>query len=72
MVTIFTLHMAAAVPNAGRFVEFSIEPDHWTEGLFTSGLKVEDGKVHVPDGPGWGVTIHPEWLAKAEYRISQI
>ncbi|MBW7458428.1 mandelate racemase/muconate lactonizing enzyme family protein, partial [Paenibacillus sepulcri] len=72
MVTIFTLHMAAAVPNAGRFVEFSIEPDHWTEGLFTSGLKVEEGKVHVPDGPGWGVTIHPEWLAKAEYRISQI
>jgi L-alanine-DL-glutamate epimerase-like enolase superfamily enzyme len=72
MVTVFTLHMVAAIPNAGRFMEYTIESDPWTEGLLTSKLEVAGGKVSVPDGPGWGVTIQPEWLDKAEYQISQI
>ena len=31
---------------------------------------VEDGCVSIPSEPGWGVEIEPEWLAKAEYRVS--
>lgn len=72
MVAVFTLHMVAAIPNAGKFMEFSIEPDSWTQSLFTSKLTVSDGQVNIPDGPGWGVTINPEWLEKADYQISQI
>jgi L-alanine-DL-glutamate epimerase-like enolase superfamily enzyme len=34
-------------------------------------LRVEDGKVKIPDGPGWGVEINPVWLQKAAYRISE-
>jgi L-alanine-DL-glutamate epimerase-like enolase superfamily enzyme len=34
-------------------------------------LSVVNGRVAVPDGPGWGVTIRPEWLAQAQYQISQ-
>jgi L-alanine-DL-glutamate epimerase-like enolase superfamily enzyme len=71
MVTVFTLHLAGAIPNAGEYMEFTIERDAWTEGLFEEPLRVEDGKVRVPDGPGWGVTIRSEWLEKAEYRISE-
>jgi L-alanine-DL-glutamate epimerase-like enolase superfamily enzyme len=53
-------------------MELSIESDPWTESLFTSKLEVRDGQMQVPDGPGWGVTINPEWLDKADYQISQL
>jgi L-alanine-DL-glutamate epimerase-like enolase superfamily enzyme len=70
LVTVFTLHMMGAIPNAGPHVEFSIEPTRWTDNLFTPALEVVDGRVMIPDGPGWGVTINPDWLAQAEYQVS--
>jgi L-alanine-DL-glutamate epimerase-like enolase superfamily enzyme len=70
MVTVFTLHMMGAIPNAGRYIEFSIEPTGWTDGLFTPALEVRDGQVAIPAGPGWGVTISPAWLAAAERKVS--
>jgi L-alanine-DL-glutamate epimerase-like enolase superfamily enzyme len=67
-VTLFSLHFLAAVPNAGRFVEFSLEQDaHAGESPYRPELKVQDGKVNIPDGPGWGVKINPAWLEKAGY-----
>ena len=71
MVTVFTLHMLGAIPNAGPHLEFSIEPTNWTKDLYYPALKVQDGKVAIPDGPGWGVTINPKWLQAAEHKISQ-
>lgn len=71
MVTVFTLHVLAAIPNAGPHVEFSIEPTDWVEGIYRPALKVKDGQVAVPDGPGWGVTVNPDWLAKAERQVSK-
>ena len=32
--------------------------------------RVEDGKVRIPDGPGWGIEVNRDWLAKAAYRKS--
>ncbi len=75
MVTLFTMHLLRAIPNAGKYLEFSIEgPDYypWQEGLFVrSPYAITDGKATVTDAPGWGVEISPEWLAKAEYRVSE-
>jgi L-alanine-DL-glutamate epimerase-like enolase superfamily enzyme len=71
LVTIFTLHMLGAIRNAGPFLEYSIEPTSWTDGLFEPALKVVDGKVAIPSGPGWGVTLSKDWLAKAERRVSE-
>ena len=34
----------------------------WQDGLFEPALVARDGKVAVPDGPGWGVEINPAWL----------
>jgi L-alanine-DL-glutamate epimerase-like enolase superfamily enzyme len=73
LVTVFALHLLAAVPNAGPYVEYSIEGlDYypWQDGLFTPALEVVDGRVSAPEGPGWGVEISPEWLARAEHRIT--
>ncbi len=75
LVTLFTLHMMGAIENAGPYVEFSIEgPDYypWQDGLFSPALEARNGKVQIPDGPGWGVEINPAWLATAEYKISRL
>ena len=71
MVTVFTLHMQGAIQNAGPHVEFSIEPTTWTDNLYAPALKVADGKVPIPNGPGWGVTIRKEWLARAERQVTE-
>lgn len=67
MVTLFALHFMAAVPNAGPFVEFTIEGD-LSESLYHPKLEVKEGKVSIPDGPGWGVTVDSDWLAGASYQ----
>jgi len=71
MVTVYTLHMMGVIPNAGDHVEFSIEPTPWIDGLYSPALTVNDGKVTIPDGPGWGVTFNPEWITKAERQVSE-
>jgi L-alanine-DL-glutamate epimerase-like enolase superfamily enzyme len=72
LITLFTLHFMAAIPNAGPFVEFSIEADaNAGETLYRPALKVADGKVKIPDGPGWGVQINAAWLEKAAYQKSE-
>jgi L-alanine-DL-glutamate epimerase-like enolase superfamily enzyme len=75
LVTVFTLHLMGAIPGAGPYVEFSIEPDSyypWQAGLYTPALEVRDGAVAVPDGPGWGVEISPRWLESAERAVSEL
>ena len=64
LVTLFTMHLLGAIPNAGKYLEFSIEgPDYypWQEGLFLrSPYTVVDGQVTIPSAPGWGVEIDPD------------
>jgi L-alanine-DL-glutamate epimerase-like enolase superfamily enzyme len=74
MVTLFTMHFLGAIPNPGKYLEYSIEgADYypWQEGLFRkSPYAVRDGKVTIPSDPGWGVEIEPAWLERAQYHIS--
>jgi L-alanine-DL-glutamate epimerase-like enolase superfamily enzyme len=75
LVTVFSLHMMGAIPNAGPYVEFSIEPTDyypWQVGIFTPEFVARDGCVQIPEGPGWGVEINPGWLAAADYRVSEL
>ena len=75
MVTIFTMHLLGAIPNAGKYMEFSIEGSDyypWQEGLFRNPpYTVRDGHVTIPGEPGWGVEIEPAWLERATYQISK-
>ena len=71
LVTVFTMHLLAAIPNPGPFMEFSIEPTPWAESLFEPRLEAVEGRVPFPElGPGWGVNIRKEWLERAEMRKS--
>jgi L-alanine-DL-glutamate epimerase-like enolase superfamily enzyme len=69
LVTMCTMHLLGAIPNAGKYLELSIEGlDYypWQEGLFLGDpFKVVDGHVTIPAEPGWGVDINPQWLERA-------
>jgi len=75
LVTICTLHLLGAIPNAGKYLEFSIEGQDyypWQDGLFLGNpFAVDAGRVRIPDGPGWGVEIDPAWLERASYAQSE-
>ncbi|MGF1620285.1 MAG: mandelate racemase/muconate lactonizing enzyme family protein [Rhodomicrobiaceae bacterium] len=76
LVTLFTMHLLKALPNAGKYLEFSIEgADYypWQDGLFVSSpYDIEGGHVTVSDAPGWGVEVDPEWLARSTYQSSEL
>lgn len=76
LVTMCTMHLLKALPNAGKYLEFSIEgPDYypWQDGLFLDDpYRIDNGHVTVPDAPGWGVTINPAWLDQATYKVSAL
>lgn len=75
LVTVFTLHLMGALENAGPYVEYSIEgPDYypWEQGLYHPALVARDGKVQIPEGPGWGVEISKDWLAQSTYQKSEL
>ena len=75
LVTVFALHAMAAIANAGDYVELSIEgPDYypWQYGIYQPELEVADGRLAVPDGPGWGVEPDPGWLAAAARRTTSL
>ncbi len=75
LVTLFTMHLLRAIPNAGKYLEFSIEgPEYypWQYGLFRNDpYRVEGGQVTVGAEPGWGIEIEPEWLERAQYQVSE-
>lgn len=76
LVTVFTLHTMGALPNAGPYVEYSIEPNEgyypWQEGIYDPVPEVRDGTVSIPDGPGWGIEVRQNWLNNAEHGASEL
>jgi len=74
LVTLCTMHLLAALPNAGKYLELSIEgPDYypWQEGLFVEDpYAVRDGHVTIPSAPGWGVEINRDWIEGATYQCT--
>jgi L-alanine-DL-glutamate epimerase-like enolase superfamily enzyme len=76
LVTLFSLHLLAAIPNAGPFLEYSIEFEadlnHEAARMFSPVLKVENGRAAISGEPGWGVRIHEDWLQEAARQESHV
>ena len=74
LVTMCTMHLLRAIPNAGKYLEFSIEgADYypWQQGLFLGDpYRIVDGQAEVTEAPGWGVEVNPAWLERASYQSS--
>lgn len=67
LVTVASLHLDAVLPNF--LIQERLFLDDWREQIITEPLRVEDGFLPLPDGPGWGVELdldlcsqHPEMV----------
>ncbi len=61
---VYNIHMVSCVPNAGEHHEFKTTRTNVRFECKTSPLKVVDGKIKVPTGPGFGVDLEPEWVKR--------
>ena len=60
---IYMLHLISAMPNAGDHIEFKGYTNIPLK-CESSPLRVEDGRIKVPTGPGIGVDIDPDYVKK--------
>jgi L-alanine-DL-glutamate epimerase-like enolase superfamily enzyme len=72
MVLLFSMHLMAAIPNPGPYLEYGIEESPWVEGAFSPALEMVDGHVAIPEEPGWGVSMNEEWLANTEHLCAEL
>ena len=61
---LYMMHFVSAVPNAGPYHEFKGFNRDIPVDCPTSPLESEEGRVKVPSGPGLGLTIDPDYVAR--------
>lgn len=61
---LYNIHLVSVLPNAGEHHEFKGLQTRVPFACPTSPLKVRNGRLKVPTGPGSGVDIDPEFIAK--------
>ena len=61
---VYNIQFVSALPNAGEHHEFKTVGANIRYECKTSTLKIANGKVKVPTGPGFGVDLDPDWVAK--------
>jgi L-alanine-DL-glutamate epimerase-like enolase superfamily enzyme len=61
---LYNIQFVSVVPNAGEHHEFKGLDTNVPFECPTSSLKVVDGKLKVPSGPGMGVNLDPEFIEK--------
>jgi L-alanine-DL-glutamate epimerase-like enolase superfamily enzyme len=65
------VHFASFTPNTGPCMEFKGSTDR-PVACDTPPLKCEKGFVRGPGGPGFGVTIDPDFVKKAQRRETPV
>lgn len=63
---LYNICLVSAVPNAGEHHEFKGYQTHVRFECKSSPLKVVNGKIQVPTGPGFGVDFDPDWVKRHE------
>ncbi len=63
---LYMIHFVSALPNAFAHHEFKGLRTNVQFECKTSPLSVVDGKIKVPTGPGLGIEIDPDFIAKHE------
>ena len=60
------LQFASCTPNIGPFMERTWRRPQQAQDWFAPNFIIKNGVLRVPDGPGFGVEIDPNYLSKAE------
>jgi L-alanine-DL-glutamate epimerase-like enolase superfamily enzyme len=61
---LYMMHFVSAIPNAGPYHEFKGFNDELPFTCSSSSLESDDGVITVPVGPGLGIDIDPDYIAK--------
>ena len=61
---LYMMHFVSAIPNAGPYHEFKGFNKEMPFECKTSSISSDNGVVTVPSGPGLGIDIDPEYIAK--------
>lgn len=61
---LYNIQFLSAVPNAGAHHEFKTFRTNVKFECKTAPLKVTNGKIKVPTGPGFGADFDPDWVNK--------
>lgn len=61
---LYMIHFVSALPNAAPHHEFKGLRTHVEFDCPSSPLQVEDGKIKVPTGPGAGIELDPDFIAR--------
>jgi L-alanine-DL-glutamate epimerase-like enolase superfamily enzyme len=73
LLQVFNLHLTAAMPACYHYQEWRADTDQpWAEEIYEPLPEVVDGKVALSNRPGWGVTLQPGYLKKAEVHVSRL
>ncbi len=60
------LQFASCTPNIGPFMEHTWRRPQQSQDWFTPNFIIKSGVLRVPDGPGFGIEIDPDYLSKAQ------
>jgi L-alanine-DL-glutamate epimerase-like enolase superfamily enzyme len=63
---LYNIHFTSIMPNAGAHHEFKGYRTHVPYECKTSPLKIVNGRIKVPTGPGVGIDIDPDFVRKHE------
>lgn len=63
---LYVLHFASCVPNVGLHQEYKGDNDQLPISSDSSSLKSEQGRIRVPSGPGFGITLDRVFINNAE------
>jgi L-alanine-DL-glutamate epimerase-like enolase superfamily enzyme len=56
LATLMAAHFCAAATNL-RIMEYDVDDVAWRDELITAPLRIADGRLSLPEGPGWGADI---------------
>jgi galactonate dehydratase len=59
LATMMSAHLCAVVPNF-RIMEIEVDDVPWKDEMFTETPVIEDGKLVLPAGPGWGIEVNED------------
>ncbi|MGB0968645.1 MAG: enolase C-terminal domain-like protein [Halocynthiibacter sp.] len=63
-------HLMAAVPDLHLQAEFYMATYYASDDILVDPFPVKNGRIHVPTGPGLGVDVNPDKLAK--YAVAEV
>ena len=60
------VQFSSCAKNAGQYMEYPWRNSQRAETWYTPNFTIKDGKIQIPQGPGLGIEVDPEYLKTAE------